>query len=150
MTNNHWIPLEPPSSVPPPVVVRGMANLAWSDHRSFPETAPYASDSLVRFAPAKPCASPEVAGLLAHSLLRSELKEHQALLLKDFGIHSPLPPPAMVTRFDILSPRITPRCHGRLDARNPGNFSRRRTVGIHRPGSVSPASSGVMSISRCP
>ena len=88
MSNQLWTALEPPATVPPPVAVRGMPGLARSDHPSFPELVPYARESLARFAPDKPCASPEAAGRLARDLLYAELGSHPVLVLKHFDVQS--------------------------------------------------------------
>lgn len=84
--DKKWTQLDPPSTCPPPLPIRGMTGLARSEHPAFPETAPYAGSSVPSFAPSH-TTSPESAGKLAREIMENELGRHPALILKNLPIH---------------------------------------------------------------
>ena len=85
--DKKWTQLDPPTTCPAPLPVRGMACLARSEHPAFPETVPYAVESVPGFAPNHRL-SPESAGRLAREIMENELGRYPALTLKNFPIHS--------------------------------------------------------------
>ena len=83
-----WTIVDPPSKTPPPVPVRGMSYLAGSDHAAFPETIPYATESVLRVVPVNGCVSPEAAGTVARELIGGELCESPVIVMSGFPVSS--------------------------------------------------------------
>ncbi len=86
--NELWTKVDPPENLPSPAKIRGIPNLAASDYPDFPETIPFAGDSILRVKPRTHCESPEQGGALARQIIDSSLNENPAILFKEFGIEN--------------------------------------------------------------
>ena len=81
-----WTMTDPPATVPDPVALRGIANLAGNDHSSFPSTVPYARDSLLWIQPEAGNDSPEAAAEAVNDLIATRLVDYPRILLRGFRV----------------------------------------------------------------